>query len=267
MLRSHIGQRSHDEAALPHARMGNGQLVGVDPYIAVEQHIGIEGARSIAHRTHPARFRFQGVTASEKSERIEKRVQRDHQIEIRTLTLRTANRVGLVDLGHRNNIRKTLDGEPQRTTTITQVRSERNVSTRTRTFLRTELRTVTPHSQRRRTQVRRQWWIELAHAHLDQQCFRIGEQFLGDPRGHPLQQHMTLIADDPLNGSHWYGVVDRCAEVVSGASHRRIEVDVDIYFKRLSSLAFLRQRANDANHSKAPNLDLIHGVSVSESEN
>ena len=88
----------------------------------------------------------------------------------------------------------------------------------------------------------------------------MGQHLLGDAGGHPFEKNMTLVADDPLDGRHWHGIVDRLIEIIGTTGDRSIERNVHIDLERLRTDSFLGERADDAYDAQTTQFDLIHEV-------
>ena len=102
--------------------------------------------------------------------------------------------------------------------------------------------------------------MEFPYTDLDVHHLGVGQHLLGDAGGDPLEKNMTLVADDPLDGRHWNGVVDRLIEIIGTTGDRSIERNVHIDLERLGTDSFLRESADDADDPQATQFDLIHEV-------
>lgn len=192
-LGSDVGQGRENEAALPHARMRDHEIGFVEPGIADEQDVDIEGPGPPPLMADPTGVGLEPLSELEQLPRREIGLECDDSVEELPL-LRPTDRFGHVHARQRDNLdsgrgHQAVDCSLQRAGPITEIRSEPEVRAGSDGLSAHELpadpdRDMVDHRPDGR--------VELADGHRHPVYPGIDTADLADPRREPLDQLMPL---------------------------------------------------------------------------
>lgn len=242
--------------------MGDRQRLAVQAHVVEKDDVDVERAGTPVDGALTHGLRFKALTAPQECERVQRGGDLDHHVEERALTVRTADRVGLVDLGHLGDIAETANSQPKEGLTVTEVRAESDERPMFRLRRRVRLGPGPADRHRRVDRIDLERWAELGELHVDRFDAIEGQHLVGYARDETLQEDVLRLLDDRHHPVGDQPVVDRVAEFVGPTGVSQIDVEGEVDPERLFQFTLVWEGSDDGDGAQAVDLDLVGHVTT-----
>jgi NAD(P)-dependent dehydrogenase (short-subunit alcohol dehydrogenase family) len=245
--------------------MRDRQVFAHDGQIVELHDVDIERARTPMHDTLAHRLGFNSLTPPQQRKRVERRLDLNHHIEVRALIVRTADRVGLVHIGHRSDVAEALDTETKKRRSVSEIRSQRDVCQVSGMDGNLGVGTRSPHAHCGVDGINGDRRTDLDQLHVDRLDAIKGEDFVGNSHHEPFEQHVLRFLDDGDHAIGYEPVVHGVTQLVATPCVAQIDIERHVDLERLGDLTLVLQCPDDRDRANSVDLDTVdHWVSLAD---
>ena len=229
-----------------------------DRHVVEGDEVEIEGARTPVHHTHPTGLGLDPVEQSQQRIRVERRADFDDHVEIRTLVVRTADRIGFVHLrGAHHETTEARERESQIRLAVAEIAPERDECTVLPTGDRPWEGVLPPEANCGRVDVLVDRWLEFGQREFDRLHQREGQHGLGHLFGETFEKQVTGRAREIGQRDGHLSVVNRLPEIVGAARLGQVDLDIDVDTQRLWGESFVVEDTDQCVDPQVVDQDVI----------